>query len=60
MIRRRDASADVRHEWARKHEAGRGVYECRHCQMWTANVRRYLVEVCEARDRRKVTRRHDD
>lgn len=54
IVAERRIPADVRHEWFRKKGAARGVYECPHCKMWTANVPLYFREICPARDRRLI------
>lgn len=52
MSTKRKPPAEVRHEWKRT-DKKTGRYECRHCEMWTANVPLYFDDVCPSRERRQ-------
>lgn len=57
---KRTPPVKVRHRW-KKRKNRRGVYDCKPCGMWTANLLLYKMDVCPAKDRRvrKQDRRKD-
>jgi hypothetical protein len=59
--RRREAITtpkNLQHEWKRRGNNKRsGIYDCKHCRQWTANMPLYRNEICPARDRRAQVER---